>query len=323
MLRAKDLDGRAVIELETARKIGYVDEILLEPSGDRIAAFQVSEGSSLLGGGRRTLVRPESVESIGPEAIMVRSAADDEGASGPSESLPRLSHVVGRKVVTQSGKLLGAISTVLLEGTDGRILGYELKDANWSGGLSELFTGEQHEPGFVRADGPLRLSDELLVVPDDALVRGEMDTERATTATVAGRRSVASEEMSPRPVMAAAPLSATYRQWDDVRPRFRSQWEQTHGTRGGLWEEHEPGYRFGWEMRNDARYRDRPWSEVEPEIQREWESRESGRAWSQSRTAIQGGWDNPADETTGVTSTTPPYDDARTRESVDRARPLL
>jgi len=172
MIRAKDLDGRAVIDLETAEKIGYIDEIFIDPSGGRLTALKVSTGSSLLGGGRQTLVPSSAIESIGPEAVMVRPGGEGVAADGPLDSLPRLSHIVGRKVVSETGKLLGSIGDVLIEDADGRIFGYELKDASWSGGLGDLLNGgDDHQRDYVRGDAELRLSDELLVVPDSAIVR--------------------------------------------------------------------------------------------------------------------------------------------------------
>src|SRR6188508_3350650 len=128
MIRAKDLDGRAVVDLESAEKVGYVNEIFLDPTEGRIAAFSVSQHSSLVGGGRRTFVPPSAVESIGPEAIMVRPGTSRDAPTSAPDSFPRLSHVTGRKVVTQSGKLVGAIHDVLIDQDARRIVGYQLRD---------------------------------------------------------------------------------------------------------------------------------------------------------------------------------------------------
>jgi len=198
MIRAKDLDGRAVVDLESAEKIGYVDEIFLDPAGGRIASFSVSEHSSLIGGGRRAFVRPSAVESIGPEAIMVRPGTGRDAPVGSPETFPRLSHITGRKVVTQSGKVVGAIGDVLIDGPECTIVGYQLKDASWTGSLGEMFKGDDDHPDYVRADADLRLSDELLVVPDDAVVHGRViddehsDDEHSAIAAL-GHRNAASK----------------------------------------------------------------------------------------------------------------------------------
>ena len=42
------------------------------------------------------------------------------------------------------------------------------------------------------------------------------------------------------------------------------------GSSGDRWEEAEPAYRYGYEMRGRPEYRQRAWADVEPEIQRDW-----------------------------------------------------
>jgi phage tail tape-measure protein len=52
-----------------------------------------------------------------------------------------------------------------------------------------------------------------------------------------------------------------------------------------------PAYRQGWESR--VRYQDREWGDVEPELQKSWESNPSGRdlAWEKARRASRDAWD--------------------------------
>ena len=58
------------------------------------------------------------------------------------------------------------------------------------------------------------------------------------------------------------------------------------------YEEYAPAYRYGWESR--ARYNDRSWAEVEPELQRGWETTypsKSDLAWEKARRASRDAWD--------------------------------
>jgi len=57
--------------------------------------------------------------------------------------------------------------------------------------------------------------------------------------------------------------------WDDVRSGYQQRWQSRSGMTGGRWEDEEPSYRFGWDMRNDPRYRGRRFAEVEPELRHE------------------------------------------------------
>lgn len=85
--------------------------------------------------------------------------------------------------------------------------------------------------------------------------------------------------------------------WDEVSDSYRMRWQRDHGTSGRRWEDMEPGYRFGHEMSNDPRYRNREWSEVEPDMQRDYQSwsRQHGyvsdrSAWDQIKDSVRSTW---------------------------------
>jgi uncharacterized protein YrrD len=294
MIQANDLDGRAVVDLETAKKVGYVDEILLDTDGGRIAALQVTEGSKLTGG-KKVIVPTSAVESIGPEAIMVRANAERLDADPSHDAFPRLSHVKGRKVVTEGGKLLGSIDDVLIDGADGRIVGYTLKDSSWTAGLSDLFSADHdHRHDYVRGDADLRLSEDLLVVPENAVVHADAWTDddhphddRTHDRSAIDRLSHTTPTARTSTHVSDTP---TTERWDDVRPDFRSRWEKRTGSRG-IWEEHEPHYRYGWEMASRPEYRGRSWTESEPELRRDWESRHHDSAWDRVMDGIRDAWE--------------------------------
>ena len=340
MIRAHDLDGRAVVDLETAKKIGYVDEIYLDPHGGRMTGYGVAEGSKLTGGGQKIMLPAESVESIGPEAIMVRGGGSYErdldrmgGEPRDHDAFPRLSHVKGRKVVSEAGKLLGTIDDVLLDGADGRIVGYALKDPSWTAGLDHFLGNEDEHPDYVRGDTDLRLGEDLVVVPESAVVRGrseahdkpigshtarrtadyetertlDRDTTRPVSRTVIRPtgtgtvhpvdRDATLDRDTTRPLDTATtrPSSHSSEHWDDVRSDFRSRWESRTAGRGGLWEEHEPSYRYGWEAASSPTYRGKTWDSAQPELRRDWETRYHDRPWDRFMAAIREGWDGFTD----------------------------
>ncbi len=53
-------------------------------------------------------------------------------------------------------------------------------------------------------------------------------------------------------------------------PGYRTRWQQQYGTNGGRWEDVEPAYQYGYGLRNQAQYRGKSWSEIEPDVQRDW-----------------------------------------------------
>ena len=90
--------------------------------------------------------------------------------------------------------------------------------------------------------------------------------------------------------------------WDTVSPRYRQEWQRKYGTSGGRWEEYEPGYRYGYEMANDPRYRDRQWSEMEPSLRTDYEdwSRRNHytyepNAWDRLKENVREAWEGARD----------------------------
>ena len=57
------------------------------------------------------------------------------------------------------------------------------------------------------------------------------------------------------------------------------------------YEDYVPAYRYGAEIGRDARYRDRPWDEVEPEARRHWESTSPDSTWERFKLAVRHGWE--------------------------------
>jgi uncharacterized protein (TIGR02271 family) len=80
--------------------------------------------------------------------------------------------------------------------------------------------------------------------------------------------------------------------WDTAMPGYRSRWQERYGTSGGRWEDFEPAYRYGHEMRGNASYRGRAWSEAEPELRRDWESRYKDRPLDRFGSHIRETWDD-------------------------------
>ncbi|MBA2243138.1 MAG: PRC-barrel domain-containing protein, partial [Chthoniobacterales bacterium] len=152
MIRARELIGRAVVDMDAAEKLGNVKEIIVSQSGERVAGFVVARGESIFGGGVHRNVPASAVHVIGPDAITVSTTGETEAAAELA-SLPRVSDVMGRKMVSRSGRLLGSITDVLIEPRDGTIIGFSVGEGAKSK-LENLFGGEKGSStsSYVRAD---------------------------------------------------------------------------------------------------------------------------------------------------------------------------
>lgn len=83
--------------------------------------------------------------------------------------------------------------------------------------------------------------------------------------------------------------------WEQAMPGYRERWQQRYGSGGSRWEDAEPGYHYGYDMRNQPQYRGRAWSDVEPEIQRDWTQRNPATPWERAKEFVRATWENTAD----------------------------
>ena len=185
MIKGSQLVGRAVIDMEAAERLGKIKEIIVQRDGERVAGFIVVHGETIVGtGGKRRMIPASAVYSIGPDAMTVRGSAMQELAE--LDNLPRMSDIIGHKMVTQSGRLLGIIDDMLVNRADGTIVGFVVGEGVRSK-LENIFNPQRSRVhGYVRADADLHVGKDLIVVPDDALIEGEPGRarRRAETADV-------------------------------------------------------------------------------------------------------------------------------------------
>ena len=172
MIKGSQLVGRAVIDIEAAERLGKIKEIIVQRDGERVAGFVVVHGETLVGtAGKRRMIPASAVHSIGPDAMTVRGSAMQEVAE--LDNLPRMSDIIGHKMVTRSGRLLGVIADVLINRTDGTIVGFVVGEGVRSK-LENIFNPQRSRVhGYVRAEADLHVGKDLIVVPDDALIEGE------------------------------------------------------------------------------------------------------------------------------------------------------
>ncbi|HEV7216833.1 MAG TPA: PRC-barrel domain-containing protein, partial [Chloroflexota bacterium] len=175
MIRATTLRGRSVVDLDSAAKLGQLDELILDPEGRRVAGLVVSQGQSLLGDRHERLLPASTVHAIGPDALTVHGSGAESLDERRLAGLPRLSGMTGRKVVTHNGRMLGVIGDVLIGPEDGGIIGYALDAQGPGGRLEELFGANRRDTGgdYIRAESDLRVGQDLIVAPDDAVVTAQ------------------------------------------------------------------------------------------------------------------------------------------------------
>ena len=222
MIKGSQLLGRSVIDMEAAERLGKVKEIIVQRDGERVAGFIVVHGETLVGsGGKRRMIPSSSVYSIGPDALTVRGSRMQELAE--LDNLPRMSDIIGHKMVTRSGRLLGVIDDMLINGGDGSIVGFIVGEGVRNK-LENIFNPQRPRiHGYVRADADLHVGKELIVVPDDALIEGEPGSQERDHETVTPKIDDSGSHPWEERASAESTRSSIWTRRNDTPARERSE----------------------------------------------------------------------------------------------------
>ncbi len=72
---------------------------------------------------------------------------------------------------------------------------------------------------------------------------------------------------------------------------YRRHFQTTYGTSGDRYEDYAQAYRYGSTQASDDRYRGYRWDDAEPNVRRDWESRNAGTPWEKAKDAVRYGWE--------------------------------
>jgi uncharacterized protein YrrD len=120
------LIGRIVLSRATANKLGPIRDLVVEPSKGELAGLLVQMTDESL-----RLIDYSEIYSFGPDAVMINS---DEAAipapDSPLKGLPLAkSNLIGVKVITEGGKLLGNIANLYIHLAETSLLVYEVRSS--------------------------------------------------------------------------------------------------------------------------------------------------------------------------------------------------
>jgi uncharacterized protein (TIGR02271 family) len=91
--------------------------------------------------------------------------------------------------------------------------------------------------------------------------------------------------------ISGASTSGGRRSFNELEDEFRSDYQTHFANTGASYEELQPAYRGGYELRGDSRFADSSWDDVEPDLRQRWESEHPGSAWERVKAAVRRGWD--------------------------------
>ena len=152
-MKAEAIKKLAVVSIDNGAKLGYVDDVIFDPKGLRVAALRISANK------QEAILPFDQVRSVGQDAITIPS--HDLARWGVAESgfagLPRLDDFKKLKVVDEAGTFLGTVHDIEVTPADGRIAELEVR----KGGILGI-GGETH---VIHAQEITSVGDEVIVVP--------------------------------------------------------------------------------------------------------------------------------------------------------------
>ena len=160
-MKASRIREMAVVSIDDAEKIGSVQDILVNPDGQRVIALRIKPAQ-----GRDTTVVPvEEVASIGRDAITIRDTRGIATEVPTDPGTVYLGKLLGTKVLTRAGDMLGTVAEVEIDPTDFRITGYELS----TGLMSDLFGNRKR----LSSSGDVHYGKDILMIRESSLDQPE------------------------------------------------------------------------------------------------------------------------------------------------------
>ncbi len=125
MRTTKELSGLAIIDIRDGKKLGTVGETVISPDDGSLLGFVIKSGGLL--NQDESAVEIEDVRSIGADAITVEGEDIVHDMNATPEAFQQARNgdraLIGRKVVTQGGTLVGQIADLVISEDERRATG--------------------------------------------------------------------------------------------------------------------------------------------------------------------------------------------------------
>ncbi|WP_042354961.1 PRC-barrel domain-containing protein [Bacillus rubiinfantis] len=144
------LKGQPVFETKTGRKIGFVTDLCLSPTGS-VEGLMVKKGVFFK---QSYFLDFQNVASFGWDGVMIE---DEDGLEKKDSSNYTLAQSLdGKMMLSKSGHTLGLVKDVYFQEELGTIVGYEITD----GFFSDITEGKQ----VIQTEEPLTIGKDAIIV---------------------------------------------------------------------------------------------------------------------------------------------------------------
>lgn len=136
MRTTKELSGLAIIDIRDGKKLGTVGETVISPDDGRLLGFVIKSAGFL--SQDESAVEIEDVRSIGADAVTVEGEEIVHRIAAMPEPFQQARSgdrtLIGRKVVTQGGSLVGKIADLVISEDERRTTGMVLESGMFERG---------------------------------------------------------------------------------------------------------------------------------------------------------------------------------------------
>ncbi|SKA04657.1 PRC-barrel domain-containing protein [Selenihalanaerobacter shriftii] len=154
MYKGHEIIDLPVINLQTGKEVGSVEDITFDPETKSITGLIIDGGSWLQG---KQMIPYDELHSIGEDAVTIEDESAVTKRDKNKECLNGAAgSVIGIRVVTNDGKELGNIEDIILDPINGQLDAYELTD----GLVQDILEGR----GLLNISNDLKYGEDVVIV---------------------------------------------------------------------------------------------------------------------------------------------------------------
>lgn len=161
MRKSKQLLSMPVISLQEGQQIGSVKGLVVDPSLKQVAALVIEQKGWFK---EQKYIPFNKVKSVGEDAITIdRTASAERGSSLPNimKLLKDNIEIIGTRIVTENGTLLGYVDEYYVDLTSGQLVGLEFAGKF----LSSVMQGK----AFLDTNYILTMGKDVIICSDEAV----------------------------------------------------------------------------------------------------------------------------------------------------------
>jgi len=161
MRKSKQFLSMPVISLQEGRQIGSVKGLVVDPSLKQVVALVIEQKGWFK---EQKYIPFSKVKSVGEDAVTIDRTASAERGSGLPNTMKLLKdnvEIIGARIVTENGTLLGYVDEYYVDLTSGQLVGLEFAD--------KFLSSVMHGKAFLDTNYIHTIGQDVIICSDEAI----------------------------------------------------------------------------------------------------------------------------------------------------------